>query len=90
MDIAESVDCPAGFLIQAGSFVEAANAEAVQARIKAHLPEITVTIVQDLVDGRQRSRVLVGNFGERPEAEAVRQLLLLWGIGGLVREVALR
>ena len=90
VDVAESVDCPAGFLIQAGSFVEVANAEAVQARIKAHLPEITVTIAQDLVDGRQRSRVLVGHFGERPEAEAVRQLLLLWGIGGLVREVALR
>ena len=90
IDVAESVDCPAGFLIQAGSFVEAANAEAVQARIKAHLPDITVTIAQDLVDGRQRSRVLVGNFGERPEAEAVRQQLLLWGIGGLVREVALR
>lgn len=90
VDIAESVDCPAGFLIQAGSFVEAANAEAVQARIKAHLPEITVSIAQEMVDGRQRSRVLVGNFGERPEAEAVRQQLLLWGIGGLVREVALR
>ncbi|MET4074141.1 septal ring lytic transglycosylase RlpA family protein [Hymenobacter sp. UYCo722] len=90
VDIAESVDCPAGFLIQAGSFVEAINAEAVQARIKAHLPGVAVTITQDLVDGRQRSRVLVGNFGERPEAEAVRQQLLLWGIGGLVREVALR
>ena len=90
VDIAESVDCPAGFLIQAGSFVDVANAQAVQARIKAHLPEVTVTIAQDLVDGRQRSRVLVGNFGERPEAEAVRQQLLLWGIGGLVREVALR
>lgn len=90
VDLAESVDCPAGFLIQAGSFIDAANAEAVQARIKAHLPEVNVTIAQDLVDGRQRSRVLVGNFGERPEAEAVRQQLLLWGIGGLVREVALR
>ena len=90
VDVAESVDCPAGFLIQAGSFVDAANAQAVQARIKAHLPELAVTIAQDLVDGRQRSRVLVGNFGERPEAEAVRQQLLLWGIGGLVREVALR
>ncbi|MDQ2795189.1 MAG: septal ring lytic transglycosylase RlpA family protein [Bacteroidota bacterium] len=88
--VAESVDCPAGFLIQAGSFVDAINAQAVQARIKAHLPDIAVTIAQDLVDGRQRSRVLVGNFGERPEAEAVRQQLLLWGIGGLVREVALR
>ncbi|MFC6222144.1 septal ring lytic transglycosylase RlpA family protein [Hymenobacter artigasi] len=86
----ESVNCPAGFLIQAGSFIDAANAQTVQARIKALLPELTVSISQDLLDGRQRSRVLVGQFGERPEAEAIRQQLLVWGIGGLVREVALR
>ncbi|GAB3860620.1 hypothetical protein GCM10028822_38790 [Hymenobacter terrigena] len=86
----ELVNCPAGFLIQAGSFVDAANAQSVQARIKSLLPELNVTISQDLLDGRQRSRVLVGQFGERPEAEAVRQQLLVWGIGGLVREVALR
>ena len=88
--LAESVDCPAGFLIQAGSFVDEANARSVQARIRALLPNISVQVSQDLLDGRQRSRVLVGNFGERPEAEAVRQQLLVWGIGGLVREVALR
>ncbi|MBF9142956.1 septal ring lytic transglycosylase RlpA family protein [Hymenobacter properus] len=87
---AETVNCPAGFLIQAGSFVDAANATAVQARIKALMPELKVEIAQELLDGRQRSRVLVGQFGEKPEAEAVRQQLLLWGIGGLVREVALR
>lgn len=86
----ESVNCPAGFLLQAGSFLDAANAQMVQARIKSLLPELNVTISQDLLDGRQRSRVLVGQFGERPEAEAVRQQLLVWGIGGLVREVALR
>ncbi len=90
IDVAESVDCPAGFLIQAGSFVEAANAQSLQARIKAVMPELHVTVSQDMIDGRQRSRVLVGNFGERPEAEAIRQQLLVWGIGGLVREVALR
>ena len=90
ISVAESVDCPAGFLIQAGSFVDAANAQAIQARIKALLPELKVVVSQDLLDGRQRSRVLVGNFGERPEAEAVRQQLLVWGIGGLVREVAIR
>ncbi len=88
--VAESVDCPTGFLIQAGSFLDAANARAVQARIKFLIPDLNVEVSQDLFDGRQRSRVLVGNFGERPEAEAVRQQLLLWGIGGLVREVALR
>jgi rare lipoprotein A len=86
----ELVKCSAGFLIQAGSFVDAANARSVQARIKSLIPNLQVHISQDLVDGRQRSRVLVGNFGERPEAEAVRQQLLVWGIGGLVREVALR
>jgi rare lipoprotein A len=86
----ESVNCPVGFFIQAGSFIEAANATAVQARIRALLPEVQVNISQDLIDGRQRSRVLVGQFGERPEAEAIRQQLLVWGIGGLVREVALR
>ena len=86
----ESVNCPAGFLIQAGSFADAANARQVQARIKSLLPDVKVEVSQDLLDGRQRSRVFVGNFGERPEAEAVRQQLMVWGIGGLVREVALR
>ncbi|ALW84403.1 hypothetical protein AUC43_04435 [Hymenobacter sedentarius] len=86
----ESVNCPAGFLIQAGSFTDVANARSVQARIKSLLPEVKVEVSQYLLDGRQRSRVLVGNFGERPEAEAVRQQLMVWGIGGLVREVALR
>ena len=90
MTATESVNCPAGFLVQAGSFVDAGNAFAVQARIKSLLPDLKVAISQDLLNGRQRSRVLVGNFGERPEAEAVRQQLLLWGIGGMVREVALR
>ena len=86
----EAVNCPAGFLIQAGSFLDLAHAQAVQARIKSLMPELQVEISGDLLDGRQRSRVLVGNFGERPEAEAVRQQLLVWGIGGLVREVAIR
>ncbi|MBF9235949.1 septal ring lytic transglycosylase RlpA family protein [Hymenobacter sp. BT683] len=90
MTATESVNCPSGFLIQAGSFVDAANAHAVEARIKSLLPEVQVNVSQYLLDGRQRSRVLVGNFGERPEAEAVRQQLMVWGIGGMVREVALR
>ena len=78
------------FLVQAGSFVEAANAQAMQAKIQALDPSLRVEISEDLLDGRQRARVLVGTFGERPQAEALRRRLLLWGIGGLVREVALR
>ncbi|OGX80973.1 septal ring lytic transglycosylase RlpA family protein [Hymenobacter glacialis] len=90
MTATESVNCPSGFLIQAGSFGDVANARQMQARIKSLLPDVKVELSQDLLDGRQRSRVFVGNFGERPEAEAVRQQLRVWGIGGLVREVALR
>ncbi|HEX8330427.1 MAG TPA: septal ring lytic transglycosylase RlpA family protein [Hymenobacter sp.] len=86
----ESTNCPAGFLIQAGSFVDAANARTVQARIKSLLPNVEVNLSQELLDGRQRSRVFVGNFNDRPEAEAIRQRLMGWGIGGMVREVALR
>ncbi|OGX88129.1 hypothetical protein BEN47_09675 [Hymenobacter lapidarius] len=86
----ESVNCPTGFLIQAGSFGDVANARQMQARIQSLLHDVKVELSQDLLDGRQRSRVFVGNFGERPEAEAVRQQLRVWGIGGLVREVALR
>ena len=82
--------CPASFLIQAGSFLDVANARAVQARIQSLIPDLKVEISQEILDGRQRSRVFVGSFGDRPGAEAVRQQLLMWGIGGLVREVALR
>lgn len=86
----ESVDCPTNFLIQAGSFLDPANAHAVQTRIQSLLPTLPVAISQDLIDGRQRNRVFVGNFGDRPEAEAVRQQLLDLGISGLIRTVTLR
>ena len=87
---ATSVTCPTNFLVQAGSFTEVANAQAMQAKIQALDPSLSVEISDDLLDGRQRARVLVGTYGERPQAEALRRRLLLWGIGGLVREVALR
>jgi rare lipoprotein A len=88
--VADAVTCPKGFLVQAGSFLDVANAQAVQARIKALLPELQVELAPELVDGRPRSRVLVGNFDNRANAEATRKRLMVWGIGGLVREVAVR
>ncbi|MBD2769227.1 septal ring lytic transglycosylase RlpA family protein [Hymenobacter sp. BT664] len=88
--VAETVDCPKSFLIQAGSFLDAANAQSIQARIKSLLPELQVEVSQDLVDGRPHSRVLVGKFEDRAKAEATRKRLMVWGIGGLVREVALQ
>ena len=81
---------PAVFRVQVGDFASAGEAQAVLAKIQALDPDQHVELTSDLLDGRQGSRVLVGTFGERPQAEAVRRWLLVWGIGGQVREVALR
>ena len=81
---------PASFRVQVGEFATPTEAQAVLAKIQALDPNLHVELANELLDGRQRSRVLVGTFGERPQAEAVRRWLLVWGIGGQVREVALR
>ena len=78
------------FQVQVGEFATLTEAQAIVAKIQGLDPNIRVELTNDLLDGRQRSRVLVGTFGERPQAEAVRRWLLVWGIGGQVREVALR
>ncbi|WP_161599594.1 septal ring lytic transglycosylase RlpA family protein [Hymenobacter nivis] len=80
----------ATFEVQVGAFESPTDAQMVLAKIQALDPNVHVELASDLLDGRQRSRVLVGTFGERPQAEAVRRWLLVWGIGGQVREVALR
>ncbi len=81
---------PGAFRVQVGEFASPSEAQAVMAKIQALDPNVHVELANELLDGRQRSRVLVGTFGERPQAEAVRRWLLVWGIGGQVREVALR
>ncbi|WP_162550143.1 septal ring lytic transglycosylase RlpA family protein [Hymenobacter nivis] len=87
---AAPVAAPATFEVQVGEFATVADAQSVLAKIQSLDPNVHVELANDLLDGRQRSRVLVGTFGERPQAEAVRRWLLVWGIGGQVREVALR
>lgn len=84
------VAVPTAFRVQVGEFASPSEAKAVLAKIQALDPNMYVELTSDLLDGRQGSRVLVGTFGERPQAEAVRRWLLVWGIGGQVREVALR
>ncbi len=87
---AAPVVAPAKFEVQVGEFATVADAQSVLAKIQSLDPNVHVELANDLLDGRQRSRVLVGTFGEQPQAEAVRRWLLVWGIGGQVREVALR
>jgi rare lipoprotein A len=75
------------FLVQAGTFADPANAQAMQAKIAALDNKLNVSLSQEAIDGRVLNRVLVGYFASRPEAEAVRKRLLVWGVGGMVRTI---
>ncbi|WP_375416846.1 septal ring lytic transglycosylase RlpA family protein [uncultured Hymenobacter sp.] len=79
---------PRSYVVQAGTFADVANARAVQTRLQALDPRLEVRVVDETVAGRPLSRVLIVNFAERPAAENLRRRLQLWGIGGLVRDVA--
>ncbi|MCC2545977.1 septal ring lytic transglycosylase RlpA family protein [Hymenobacter sp. BT175] len=74
------------FVVQAGTFGDPRNAQAVQARIQAIDKQLPVTIAQETAGGRSLSRVLVGQFTDREAAEALRKQLLTKGITGLVRQ----
>ena len=76
------------YFVQAGTFAEPANAHAIRARIQSLDAKLNVEVMVETIAGRVLNRVLIGNFADRPEAEAVRRRLQVWGIGGLVREVA--
>ena len=63
-----------GYLrVQAGSFAELANAQALVGRLKAHFREARIVTV-DLPEGR-RYRVQVGQFTTEREAQAVAERL---------------
>ena len=78
----------AAYIVQAGTFANVVNAQAVLARIQALDTHLQVRIATETVAGQVLNRVLIGHFADRPEAEAVRRRLQVWGIGGLVREIA--
>jgi len=75
------------FIVQAGTFADPNNAQAMLAKIEALDDKLDVNLSQETIEGRLLNRVLVGNFGSRAEAEAVRKRLRVYGVGGLVREI---
>lgn len=74
------------FVVQAGTFGDARNAQAVQSRILALDNSLTVTVAAGSKEGKPLNRVLVGTYQDRAEAEKVRLRLQKWGIAGLVRQ----
>jgi rare lipoprotein A len=81
------VPAPApSFVVQAGTFGDPRNAQNVQAKIQALDEKLTVTIAESNRNGKPYNRVIVGQFADKAEAEAVQQRLKQLGISGLVRQ----
>ncbi|OON70742.1 septal ring lytic transglycosylase RlpA family protein [Hymenobacter sp. CRA2] len=76
----------ATYVVQAGTFGELRNAEALAAQIKALDAQLAVAVRQDNVNGRALNRVIVGQRLPRAEADDVWQRLQNRGINGLVRQ----
>lgn len=75
------------FLVQAGTFADTLNAQAMRARLQALDPALTVELQDELVENRAVKRVLISQLDTWLAAEAVRRRLHNWGIAGLVRQV---
>jgi rare lipoprotein A len=75
------------FLVQAGTFRDTRNAEALLAKIQALNPALAVTVTTETVADKTMNRVLVGQFNDWMSAEKVRRELLQRGITGLVRQI---
>lgn len=76
----------ATYVVQAGTFGELRNAEALMAQIKALDQQLPVAVRQENVNGRPLNRVIVGQRMPRAQADDVWQRLQGRGINGLVRQ----
>lgn len=87
INVTEATPEPAAtYVVQAGTFGELRNAEALMAQIKALDAKLAVAVRQDNVNGRPLNRVIVGQRLARAEADDVWQRLQTRGINGLVRQ----
>ncbi len=77
----------ARFLVQAGTFADTLNAQAMRARLLTLDPAMVVELQEEILDGRPLKRVLIGQLDTWMAAETVRRRLHGWGIAGLVRQV---
>ena len=76
------------YIVQAGTFAKLVNAQSILAKIQSLDARLDGQITTETIGGQVLNRVLIGRFVDRPEAEAVRRRLQVWGLGGLVREIA--
>lgn len=86
-DVALTPEPAATFIIQAGTFGDVRNAQAVMEKIQALEPKLVVsTVAANSAQGKPLNRVLVGRFATQAEADVVRLRLARVGIAGLIRQ----
>jgi rare lipoprotein A len=77
----------ARFLVQAGAFADAQNAQALRERLLALDPALPVELREELVEGQALTRVLIGQLDSWLAAETVRRRLQANSIASLVRQL---
>lgn len=77
----------ARFLVQAGTFADQQNAQAMRDRILALDPALAVELREEVLEGQALTRVLIGQLDSWLAAEAVRRRLQAKGVAGLVRQL---
>ncbi|WP_375435863.1 septal ring lytic transglycosylase RlpA family protein [uncultured Hymenobacter sp.] len=86
-DIAILPEPAATYVVQAGTFGDVRNAQALIDRIQSLDPKLLVTTVTtNTAGGKTLNRVVVGRFATPAEAKAVCQRLSKVGVVGMVRQ----
>jgi rare lipoprotein A len=86
-DIALLAEPTATYVIQAGTFGDLRNAQAMMEKIQNMEPKLVVsTVATNSGKGKPLNRVVVGRFSTQADAEQARLRLQRLGIAGLVRQ----
>jgi rare lipoprotein A len=77
----------ARFLVQAGTFADQQNAQAMRAHLLALDASLAVEVQEEILEGKTLNRVLIGQLDSWLAAETVRRRLQFWGVAGMVRQL---
>jgi rare lipoprotein A len=77
----------ARFVVQAGTFADQQNAQAMRAHLLALDASLAVELQEEILEGKTLNRVLIGQLDSWLAAETVRRRLQAWGVAGLVRQL---
>ena len=87
-EVAPAVATKLAFVVQAGTFSDAGNAQNQLAKIQKINAQLSASVKEETANAKVLNRVLVGQFSTWSAAEKARRQLKQHGINGLVRRVS--